>query len=103
MTSTETTFKEVGMNRREFVKNAGLRGVGIGARSARGSREKQPDPRMENYEEPIRRLPARTFDVVAAGAGTAAALCAARKCGTRELPYRNLRDALVKAGVYFEK
>jgi hypothetical protein len=57
MTLTETTFKEVGMNRREFVENAGLRGVGIGARSARGSREKQADP----------------------------------------------RDALVKAGVYFEK
>ena len=32
-------------------------------------------------------------------AGTAAALCAARKCGTRDLPYRDLRDALVKAGV----
>ena len=36
------------------------------------------------------------------GAGTAAALCAARKCGARELPYGELRDALVKAGVYFE-
>jgi len=36
------------------------------------------------------------------GAGTAAALCAARTCGTRDLPYPALRDALVKAGVYFE-
>jgi len=36
------------------------------------------------------------------GAGTAAALCAARQCGTRELPYGTLRDALNKAGVYFE-
>jgi hypothetical protein len=36
------------------------------------------------------------------GAGTAAALCAAKNCGTRELPYRDLRDALVKAGVYLE-
>ena len=35
-------------------------------------------------------------------AGTAAALCAAGKCGTRELPYRNLRQALEKGGVYFE-
>ena len=34
--------------------------------------------------------------------GTAAALCAAKSCGTRELPYRDLRDALVNAGVYFE-
>jgi len=36
------------------------------------------------------------------GAGTAAALCAAKKVGTRDLPYRDLREALVKAGVYFE-
>ena len=36
------------------------------------------------------------------GAGTAAALCAARNCGTRDLPYSTLRDALVKGGVYFE-
>ena len=34
--------------------------------------------------------------------GTAAALCAKHKCGTRDLPYGTLRDALVKAGVYFE-
>jgi len=36
------------------------------------------------------------------GAGTAAALCAARNCGTRELPYGVLRDALNRGGVYFE-
>ncbi|MGB2823936.1 MAG: FAD-dependent oxidoreductase [Phycisphaerae bacterium] len=35
-------------------------------------------------------------------AGTAAALCAAAKCGTRELPYADLRKALEQAGVYFE-
>jgi hypothetical protein len=34
--------------------------------------------------------------------GTAAALCAARNCGTRELRYANLREALDKGGVYFE-
>ena len=34
--------------------------------------------------------------------GTAAALCAAKSCGTRELAYRDLRDALVNAGVYLE-
>lgn len=34
--------------------------------------------------------------------GTAAALCAAKGCDTRELPYRDLRDALVNAGVYLE-
>jgi len=34
--------------------------------------------------------------------GTAAALCAAKNCGTRELRYGELRKALVKSGVYFE-
>ena len=34
--------------------------------------------------------------------GTAAALCAKKKCGTRELNYGSLREALVKGGVYFE-
>lgn len=34
--------------------------------------------------------------------GTAAALCAARKVGTRDLKYPILRDSLEKAGVYFE-
>jgi len=36
------------------------------------------------------------------GAGTAAALCAAKDCGTRDLPYTDLRDALESDGVYFE-
>ncbi|MFP4056777.1 MAG: FAD-dependent oxidoreductase [Candidatus Brocadiia bacterium] len=34
-------------------------------------------------------------------AGTAAALCAARRCTTRELPYAELRRALEEGGVYF--
>ena len=34
--------------------------------------------------------------------GTAAALCAKKKCGTRDLNYSDLREALVKGGVYFE-
>jgi hypothetical protein len=35
-------------------------------------------------------------------AGTAAALCAAKSCGTRDLSYAVLREALLKAGVHFE-
>jgi hypothetical protein len=35
-------------------------------------------------------------------AGTAAALCAAQDCGTRELAYSDLRQALEADGVYFE-
>jgi len=34
--------------------------------------------------------------------GTAAALCAAKNCGTRELRYNHLREILEKDGVYFE-
>ena len=34
--------------------------------------------------------------------GTAAALCARKNCGTRELRYRDLRKALKNGGVYFE-
>lgn len=33
------------------------------------------------------------------GAGTAAALCAAKNCGTRDLRYSDLREALIKADV----
>ena len=35
-------------------------------------------------------------------AGTAAALCSLKKCGTRELRYADLRASLEKTGVYFE-
>jgi len=34
--------------------------------------------------------------------GTAAALCALKDLGSRELPYQTLRDELEKNGVYFE-
>ncbi|HUS72245.1 MAG TPA: FAD-dependent oxidoreductase [Sedimentisphaerales bacterium] len=34
--------------------------------------------------------------------GTAAALCAAKNCGSRELRYADLRDTLVRNNVYFE-
>jgi hypothetical protein len=34
--------------------------------------------------------------------GTAAALCAAQSCGTRDLVYADLRAALEEGGVYFE-
>ena len=34
--------------------------------------------------------------------GTAAALCAQKKCGSRQLPYPDLRKRLESEGVYFE-
>ena len=36
------------------------------------------------------------------GTGTAAALCAAKKCSTRDLPYSELKQNLVKNGVHLE-
>jgi GH24 family phage-related lysozyme (muramidase) len=36
------------------------------------------------------------------GAGTAAALCAARNLGSRDLRYSTLRDALEKGDVYLK-
>jgi hypothetical protein len=36
------------------------------------------------------------------GAGTAAALCAQKKIGARDLKYAHLRQALIDGGVYFE-
>jgi hypothetical protein len=35
-------------------------------------------------------------------AGAAAALCSRKRCGTRELPYNDLRKTLENGGVYFE-
>jgi len=35
-------------------------------------------------------------------AGTAAAICAKTRCGTREVPYPELRKVLERDGVYFE-
>jgi len=45
-------------------------------------------------------LPADFFHGLSAD--TAAALCAAKNCETRDLKYADLRKALETAGVYFE-
>ena len=46
-----------------------------------------------------------TMSCVAQGqaAGTAAAPCARKDCDTRDLRYADLRAALEKGGVYFER
>ena len=56
------------------------------------------------YRDPILGPQVLTVLISQSGqaAGTAAALCAARDCGTRELAYADLRRTLVKDNVYFE-
>ena len=66
------------MNRRDFAKRLLVAGGAANAASAIGSQAAGP----AYYEEPARKLPARSFDVVVAGGGTGgvvAALAAARQ------------------------
>jgi hypothetical protein len=68
------------MNRREFSKSALM--IGIGARAVMGAQPGRPEASGDCYEEPVKKLPIRRFDVVVAGAGTGgvvAALAAARQ------------------------
>ena len=70
------------MNRREFYKNSGLLGLGLmaGSKLMASDYQKIDDP--DFYLEEAKKLPARHFDVVIAGAGTAgvvAAIASARQ------------------------
>jgi hypothetical protein len=70
------------MKRREFTKSSLVLGIGLAGGAVRDSHSGF-DPHSENYyREPERKLPARKFDVVVAGGGTAgvvAAIAAARQ------------------------
>ena len=90
------------MNRREFSKRVALLGAGLSARPTWGQTAEVKESTEGWFEEPARKLPVQKFDVVVAGGGTAAALCAAKSCGTRDLAYPLLREALLKAGVHLE-
>ena len=70
------------MNRRDFYKNSGLLGLGVLAGSQLIASEKSDTIGPDFYKEQAKKLPARQFDVVIAGAGTAgviSAIAAARQ------------------------
>ena len=64
------------MNRREFYKKSGALGFGLlaGNRAISFEIKKLTEPGF--YNEEAKRLPAREFDVVVAGGGTAGVICA---------------------------
>lgn len=69
------------MKRRDFSKYSLLLGIGTMAGCKPGSSDNNQTITTDSYHEPSKILPARTFDVVVAGGGTAgvvAALAAAR-------------------------
>ena len=57
------------MNRRDFSKRVLMLGAGIHAGIALGG-SKQMNQSGSYYEEPVKKLPIRKFDVVVVGAGT---------------------------------
>ncbi len=70
------------MNRREFSKNVLMLGIGAQAGFAQGNPAETRNQPGNFYEEPVKKLPVRKFDVVVAGGGTAgvvAATAAARQ------------------------
>jgi len=64
------------MNRRDFYRTTGALGLGLmaGKTAYAGQADDLPEPGF--YTENARKLPAREFDVVVAGGGTAGVICA---------------------------
>lgn len=64
------------MNRRDFYKTSGALGIGLLAGKTAFGSAKDPIPEPGYYNEEAKKLPAREFDVVVAGGGTAGVICA---------------------------
>ncbi len=64
------------MNRREFSKRSLILGAGILTGSQKISMGNTGSDNSNYYEEPLKKLPIRNFDVVVAGGGTAGAVAA---------------------------
>ena len=64
------------MNRRDFYKTTGALGLGLLAGKPTLGNELDAIPEPGFYNEEAKKLPAREFDVVVAGGGTAGVICA---------------------------
>jgi hypothetical protein len=86
------------------IKDGGTYGVPFRALRAKGLDNLMLAGMMITSDHRAHMSTRNTVSVMAMGqaAGTAAALCARKDCGTRDLSYTELRDALVQGGVYFE-
>ena len=86
------------------VRNGGTYGIPYRALCVRGIDNLFAAGMMITSDQRAHMSTRNTVSCMAQGqaAGTAAALCAARNCGTRQLPYAVLRIALEEGGVYFE-
>jgi hypothetical protein len=86
------------------IKNGGTYGIPYRALRVKGIENLLVAGMMITSDHRAHMSTRNTVSCMAQGqaAGTAAALSAARNCGARELPYRDLRKALEDGGVYFE-
>jgi hypothetical protein len=86
------------------IKNGGTYGIPYRALCVRGIENLYAAGMMITSDQRAHMSTRNTVSCMAQGqaAGTAAALCAVKKCASRELSYHDLRQALEKGGVYFE-
>jgi hypothetical protein len=84
------------------IKNGGTYGIPYRALCVQGLDNLYGSGMMITSDHRAHMSTRNTVSCMGQAAGTAAALCAQRDYGMRELPYGDLRAALVQGGVYFE-
>ena len=80
---------QAGMNRRDFAKNVVLLSVAVQTQFATGA-ERTTNLPGDFYDEPLRKVPMRRFDVVVAGGG------AARVVAVRVAARQGAKTALIE-------
>jgi hypothetical protein len=86
------------------IKDGGTYGIPFRALCARGLDNLMLAGMMVTSDRRAHMSTRNTVSVMSMGqaTGTAAALCTKKDCGTRDLNFTELRDALIQGGVYFE-